>query len=989
MRPIKLELQNFGPFKSEHVDFSALHGRMFILTGPTGSGKSMIFNAILYALFGTDSKHKTFRSQFAIESDKSVVCLDFEMGNKQYRVERTMTIQREDKSDVPPKALLKFLDGDTIATGVKAVTEAVHEIIHLNEHQFKQILLLPQGAFKEFLVSSSDEKSKILSTLFHAERFISFEKELEFSMKDKRRSLEMAQTKLDHLFSQVKFKRLDDDSLLEKYDAAVGSESQLLFIGEVNHGCLQQIELKEKELNKIEKDLELLKKSISDREAHNAEVEKFNHLREKLTELNLEREEIEEERLNVAQCKRAKIMMHQVDSYEKIEKQKQANAARRDAIIRDIDAFNERLEILKEGQKILNEQESDIENKLEFIQSTRQFIGDDYSKLEAELKKSRIEVERLSQEINVSENKKSDLELTRDSLKINPEIASSLEEKLDTINDALKQCHEHLHYNDLSKKKIDTEVKINQINAQLKQYLEENRGLYSRDDQQAIEHLKQHLAVGDNCPVCQQVLVELPTHNYFDRETEREINALHTQLSTLQNEQQKVDIEQQLYKERIEDFKEITTDVLSAQLSKYNEKKILLTEQLEQTEKNQKSYYKVLEALNELSVQLSGLNSQFYKASSRLEGLEEKHNKFLQATEHGNYEIFQEEFNLCVKMTDAYQQRKNKLTQDIQNLTQQLELASQRKAHILEEHTRLDEEHNVLGKSLEDFIEEEGIPDLEALKIRIHTDTSDKEKKIDIFDEAFKTVRSQLDIHYENKTTEYREISGYEKESLQELANTRETSSKHLTLLKNDFEENKRLYETFSELTTTLKKDLEAFNQHYKIFEVISGRGPEGISLHRFVLTYHLDRVLEQANIRLEEMTNARYTLLRTVAANRKGTAAGLEIRVHDSFSGTTRHVDTLSGGETFQASLALALAINEIIIQSSGGIQLDTILIDEGFGTLDQETLNQAIESLLNLETSGKMVGIISHVEELKHQLEYKIEVIPNNESSTTRLHV
>lgn len=136
-------------------------------------------------------------------------------------------------------------------------------------------------------------------------------------------------------------------------------------------------------------------------------------------------------------------------------------------------------------------------------------------------------------------------------------------------------------------------------------------------------------------------------------------------------------------------------------------------------------------------------------------------------------------------------------------------------------------------------------------------------------------------------------------------------------------------------------------------------------------------------------MTNARYTLLRTAEAKRRGTAAGLEIRVHDSFTGMTRHVDTLSGGETFQASLALALAINEIIIQSSGGIQLDTILIDEGFGTLDQETLNQAIESLLSLETSGKMVGIISHVEELKHQLEYKIEVVPKNETSTTILHV
>src|SRR5699024_7241617 len=159
-----------------------------------------------------------------------------------------------------------------------------------------------------------------------------------------------------------------------------------------------------------------------------------------------------------------------------------------------------------------------------------------------------------------------------------------------------------------------------------------------------------------------------------------------------------------------------------------------------------------------------------------------------------------------------------------------------------------------------------------------------------------------------------------------------------------------------------------------ELVNAVSGKNGQKVSLERFVLTYYLDRILHIANIRLLEMTSHRYELRRSTGKSSRKT--GLDIEVFDFYNNRARHISSLSGGETFQASLTLALALNEALQQESGGISLDTMLIDEGFGTLDPETLDMAISTLIELQTSGKMVGIISHVEELKERMDNILEV-------------
>lgn len=165
--------------------------------------------------------------------------------------------------------------------------------------------------------------------------------------------------------------------------------------------------------------------------------------------------------------------------------------------------------------------------------------------------------------------------------------------------------------------------------------------------------------------------------------------------------------------------------------------------------------------------------------------------------------------------------------------------------------------------------------------------------------------------------------------------------------------------------------------------EIVSGKNNKNLTLENFVLIYYLDQIIAQANLRLATMSDNRYQLIRREAVYG---LSGLEIDVFDLHSNKSRHISSLSGGETFQSSLALALGLSEIVQQQSGGISLESIFIDEGFGTLDQETLETALDTLLNLKSTGRMVGIISHVSELKNRIPLVLEVKSDQYQSSTR---
>ena len=237
-------------------------------------------------------------------------------------------------------------------------------------------------------------------------------------------------------------------------------------------------------------------------------------------------------------------------------------------------------------------------------------------------------------------------------------------------------------------------------------------------------------------------------------------------------------------------------------------------------------------------------------------------------------------------------------------------------------------------------------------------------------DEIEKTL---VQTDYYNTVEDEEEIKSAEDEI--------EQFQKELAVLNNNISQYDRVLSRVSEYIGEYEEKKEHFEAVSDLVQKVGGNNESRVSLERYVLTYFLEKILNIANERLLDMTNHRYALVRSRARISRKT--GLDIEVFDYYNNSARHISSLSGGETFQASLSLALALSEAVQQEAGGISLDTMFIDEGFGTLDKETLEIAISTLIDLQSNGKTIGIISHVSELKERLNCILEVTSTDEIS------
>lgn len=994
MKPIKLEMEHFGPFKIETIDFSSVEGQMFLISGKTGSGKTMIFDAITFGLYGQtstkDRDEDSVRSQFATDDDVSRVSLEFKVGGQKYKVERELSFSKAGrKSKVPSKAALYAEDGTVIESSVTGVTNKIIELIQLNAEQFRQILILPQGEFKRLLVSTSEEKQKILRTLFRTERFVHFE----LKLRDLERNM---QTEMQHLEAKIS----EQMSTLPDSEEHPSFHRRLASLEKKIAGTRQESAGLEGKIRTARTKRNTLQEELNKKIGHNEKVAKLQELAGQQKRLEDRAGSIRLMEEEIADHKRVAAISFELKREQELESQLMKSGEKLEKLNSDHDkikdeyaALHEELSVLRSNEAAINESERFITRNERFLDARFEVLPKRIVRLNDELEQIRRSCRKLNDEYTSLGETLETLAVSHEDIETLTLRKHALELEQQKLKRALEQEKKYMEY-DSEINAIKEKLRINENNRhECEQSLESVKSTvqskFRKEDREHIEHLISHLEVGGPCPVCQKTVDEMPDAPYYMSEAEEEhISTLNARLENLKGENESLRHEEKLYVKLLQDAERLAHETLTEELEAI---KASVTE-TDGALKDLKSRLERRETIQAERDEKSNLlhkgNIEIEKTANRLGQSEEQLKDFRSETGFVDYNEFKSHIENSKREAEEYRQRKESLEARRDVMNKDLTMLSQSIRHLEETMDRDEETIKGMTAVVDDFLNNEPFIDRAELhQILSQPGMEAKEQEVRDFHREKSSTETQIDsikkelAHGEAYDLEDdRALIGQADDELERLQT-------ELAVLQSDIRQYDRVFETVSAYIGDYETKKERYQAVHELFQKVTGNNHSKISLERYVLTYFLEKILNIANSRLLEMTNHRYALIRSRAASRRKT--GLDIEVFDYYNNSARHISSLSGGETFQASLSLALALSEAVQQEAGGIHLDTMFIDEGFGTLDKETLEIAISTLIDLQSGGKTIGIISHVTELKERLHHILEVKSEDEISTATFNI
>ncbi|SCT69309.1 Exonuclease SbcC [Staphylococcus aureus] len=638
-----------------------------------------------------------------------------------------------------------------------------------------------------------------------------------------------------------------------------------------------------------------------------------------------------------------------------------------------------------------------IESKISFIDKTRVLFNDinKYQQSYLNIERLRTEGEQLGDELN---NLIKGLEKVEDSIGNN----ESDYEKIIELNNAITNINNEINVikeNEKAKAELDKllgskqelENQINEEKTILKN-LEIKLDRYDKskldlnDKESFISEIKSAVKIGDQCPICGNEIQDLGHHIDFDSIAKRqnEIKEIEANIHTMKSNIAVHNFEIKFVNEKISNINIKTQSDLSLEVLN---KRLL---ENENALNNQRDLNKFIEQMKEekdnLTLQIHNKQLRLNKNESELKICRDLITEFETLSKYNNITNFEVDYKKYVQDVNQHQEHSKEIEDKLIQL-------SQRK---LIEQNNLNHYENQLETYNNDLELNEQSIEMEMSRLNL-TDDNDINEII-----AWRGEQEELEQKRDTYKKRYHEFE-MEIARLESLTKDKELldsdklideyelkKGKMNTLIdeysavhyqcQNNIKKTQSIVSHINYLNQELKDQQEIF----QLAEIVSGKNNKNLTLENFVLIYYLDQIIAQANLRLATMSDNRYQLIRREAVSHG--LSGLEIDVFDLHSNKSRHISSLSGGETFQSSLALALGLSEIVQQQSGGISLESIFIDEGFGTLDQETLETALDTLLNLKSTGRMVGIISHVSELKNRIPLVLEVKSDQYQSSTR---
>lgn len=997
MKLINLKVEYFGPFEAEEINFESLNNKLFLISGRTGSGKTMIFDAIVYALYGSASTtgrdEESLRSQFAPVDKQAQVKLTFEVRGKEYTVERTLKYHKPgNKSATPPKAVLYDGEGNILAGKLNEVRDMVEEVVMLNRAQFRKILILPQGEFKELLVSSSTDKQEILRTLFQTGRFLNFELNLKEKLKEQ--SAEAA--KLDmRINERVKHIHTEDIDITEQQEFP-----NYNIVLEYADGVIFSYEKKLEKLTadgkKLKTELDNKKQTLQKKEQHNEQINKLNQLTESIDALKSQTESMDRWRKEISDFESVSSIKYELmrrkelaASLDEIKETLTKEKAQQSDLSEQLKNSKTQLEETEENIPDMNKRQQQYYSRESFLAASYETLNNDFAALSAELEQKEKETKTLTDSVKETKAQLEKLSATRGAASELQELHIELRDKCSKLEAEAEAAHADQSLLD-ERSEIKNSIesnneKLTELKDEIKLF-NSNLADYDEETVQTLNHLINHLELGAACPVCEQTILELPESGGFTEEDRLQLNTLQEQLSELEGANQKhvvrIDVIDELLKDKeYKNPSELETELETLKVQKDTAAKKLaeINSELEQKE----------QLNNELSRQNENIHTLQLKnqeMKNTADQLSEKQHNFKEVTSFTDYNDFKVHMNNEHKFIKEFQDSLNQLKEEVNSLTNQQELSKAKVKSLEANREKTTASLTQFNDKISTFIKAHNYSDRDVL-YQIISDESipDKKEKVKSFDDENLSLKNHLDELKKNLESTEKLGTDEDVSAVTEAETALESAREYYAAVNERKNQNISSREYLAELIDTFNASYEEFSQLNELVEAVQGKKGQKVSLERYVLTYFLERILNLANVRLTAMTNHRYKLQRSM--KKVNRYSGLDIEVFDYYNNQARNINSLSGGETFQASLVLALALNEALQQESGGITLDTMLIDEGFGTLDHETLEVAISTLIDLQTTGKTIGIISHVEELKERMEHILYVKPDNERSTTEI--
>lgn len=1012
MRPRLLVLDAFGPYAdSVELDFARLAGRsLFLIHGPTGSGKTTILDGICFALYGEASGGERdgegLRSHHATSDRATSVTLEFSLGDRLYRIVRSPRQERPRKRgagtvEQKPEAVLYSGSGggwSVQATGPKEVTEAVERLVGFRSGQFRQVIMLPQGRFRELLTASSSDREQILRVLFATDEYKRVEEALGERAKALRAEFDRGRQRREDMLRPTGAANADELGVLVETaradrDAKTAAVAEAADLAERARQALADAErvaglLKERDDARAARaKLEQRSDAVDTLRAQAGRARRAEGLRDVDRALDARRNEARDADRSLA------------DARQKLEAAELALGEAERALATEAAREGERTAASAEAESLRGLAGKvaalcEAEEKLADAARDAKRAADAAADLQRRLEQQRTELEVRHREVEELRAQAAGVPAAERRM-LDAESAVAAHTRVETLTEALATAQSALASakDEFERTSATAAEAREQYDAALADWIA---------GQAAV--LAGELVDGEPCPVCGSLHHPHPAHSDAKVPSQTELTKLRKAAETGTKAREETDGKQ---REASESFaraeaalaqeRAASGGVADASLADLERDLGAATADLSSAQQASASVVELHLEVKALADEIEAGAREVERlrakaatadvtAASALAVVEERRGAVPEAlrAEGALAEALETAEAMSAALASAL-----KVAQDNHSGASSRLAAASASAEAAEGAAstageRLTEQEAAFAQRLAaaGFTSPDDYREAASLVPRADAIEADVRR----FDEEVASAKDRA-------TRAAAQAEGLEPPDVEALRATTKAAgalhaeeSKLLGALDRRLQELADLAERLAELEREIADVERRHAVVGRLSDIASGKNKQRLSFHRFVLGSLLDDVLLLASERLRRMSAGRYHLQRKRDTADRRSASGLDLEVSDVYTGTTRDIGTLSGGEGFLAALSMALALADVVQERTGGMRLETVFVDEGFGSLDPEALDLAVRTLVDMRGHGRLVGIISHVPELKQYVDARLEVAPGRNGSTAR---